>query len=457
MKKLLYISIISATFFSCSEFVEDYNDSPNSPTNVTAPLLLSNAEVSIFATYHGQLARTSNLISQTLEGTDFQMVNVSKYDIQEGDNQNEWDVIYSDVVQTCNTLSEKFGARNPYYNGMSKTLKAMALSVATDLWGDVPAKEAGKGIEGLTSPAYDAQEDIYAMIQSLLSEAMAHFNEPSEANASLPGGDDLIHAGNVEAWKKMVAMLKARYAIHLSAVNENQSATDALNFLSMAGVLERTDNSASAFGSAGNELNPWAAFETDRGGYIKMGATLVDLMQSGSDPRLTFYSAGDTTSDSTVYRGAILGSSDQTASSIGTYLQGTSLNLIGYVEAKFIEAEAKFRTNDLVGASEAYNEAIAASVESVTAVENIDFQNAVSADETTITLEKIMTQKYIALFGHIEIMNDMRRTGFPALTPNPNGIIGSIPVRLPTPLEERLYNTNAKVVSDITQPVWWDQ
>ncbi len=77
--------------------------------------------------------------------------------------------------------------------------------------------------------------------------------------------------------------------------------------------------------------------------------------------------------------------------------------------------------------------------------------------ETTITLEKIMTQKYIAMFSQPEVWSDWRRTDLPKLTPNPNGNVAAIPRRLPTAQSERLYNTNAPVNTDILKPVWWDE
>jgi len=78
-------------------------------------------------------------------------------------------------------------------------------------------------------------------------------------------------------------------------------------------------------------------------------------------------------------------------------------------------------------------------------------------NNATITLEKIMDQKYIAMFGQCEAWADWRRTNMPALTPNPNAQITEIPRRLPTVIEERLYNSNAPSNTDITAPVWWDE
>jgi hypothetical protein len=68
-----------------------------------------------------------------------------------------------------------------------------------------------------------------------------------------------------------------------------------------------------------------------------------------------------------------------------------------------------------------------------------------------------MTQKYVDLFTQPEVWADWRRTGLPALTPNPDAQLTEIPRRLITPVDERIYNTNAIIVSDMLQKVWWDQ
>ena len=84
---------------------------------------------------------------------------------------------------------------------------------------------------------------------------------------------------------------------------------------------------------------------------------------------------------------------------------------------------------------------------------------AANASETsgTISMDKIMTQKYIAMFSQLEVWTDWRRTDLPALSPNPDGLVDGIPRRFPTCIDERLYNSNAQVISDILRPVWFEE
>jgi hypothetical protein len=140
MKKIIVPILLAVLFsvLSCERFVEGWDDSPNTPTKATAPLLLSETEVATFMYYTGQLARTPSIFIQHVAGTDFQMIDIAGYTLLEGDNVNEWEGIYTNCLMNEQLLIDDYGDPNPYYAGIAKILKAMALGLLTDLWGDVP-------------------------------------------------------------------------------------------------------------------------------------------------------------------------------------------------------------------------------------------------------------------------------------------------------------------------------
>ena len=73
-----------------------------------------------------------------------------------------------------------------------------------------------------------------------------------------------------------------------------------------------------------------------------------------------------------------------------------------------------------------------------------------------LDLELIMTQKYLALFTQFESWTDMRRTGFPKITPYPGN--DSIPGRYPYPQRERNLNPeNVPPLEGNTMfdKLWW--
>jgi hypothetical protein len=464
MKKYIYlltIAVFTLIVVSCSKFVEGYDVSPNSPTDVSIPLLLSSTEMGLETSYTGTLARTSSIFVQQMAGVQFQMLDIASYTLREGDNINDWNNIYDLVLQPCNDIIRRAGTENPYYAGIAKVIKAMALGIATDFWGDVPAREAGTGIwDGNLTPKFDTQSDVIVYIQELLADALTNFSASEADNIIIPGADDIMLQGDIAIWENVTKILQARYANRLSKRDAQGSATRAINFLQ---GVDNIGDLMAVYGEASNESNQWFAFENTRADYLKTGEFMVNLLQTNNDPRLEFYVAPNA-SDEYVGASANTTSPDLTASPIGPYIASATapIPLVTYTEALFIRAEANFRLNNLADAASDYNDAVLSSVLTVTQEDAPPAFVTNFASETagTITLRKIMEQKYLALFINVEAWSDWRRTGFPILTPNPNGGNGgtAIPRRFPTVQEERNYNgQNAVIVQDIYAPVWWDQ
>lgn len=454
--------LMAISLNSCSDFVDGFEISPNSPTDSNPALLTTVTQVTTFSHFTGQFARMAAILTQQCDGVQAQYEDIANYAIFEGDNQNEWDSHYSTMLD-AQILIDQAGEDNPYYRGVGSVIKAMTLGLTTDFWGDAPNSQALQGQQGESSynPAFDSQQSIYDNIQTLLSNAITDFGKSADQNAIVPGTDDLIFGGDIAKWTAMAWVLKARYAIHLTKRDVNKSSADALTFVQNAynaGMAGSDFDANALFTGAGNTLNQWYAFQQTRGDYIKMAEGFVEFLKQINDPRLSAYAAIDKNGG---ISGSPLGAPNTNASDVGDYFASpdSPAPLVTYVEAKFIEAEAAFRTQALERAANAHNDAIKAHILLVTGSDADPAYIAAQASETaqSITLEKIMTHKYVAMFTQFEVYNDWRRTGIPSLSPNPNGIVNGIPRRLPTPQNERLYNTSVQVVSDILKPVWWDE
>ncbi len=468
-KTIVSLSIIIglvAVSTSCEKYFEDTIATPNDPTKVTPALLLANIEVATFSNFGGQLARQTQMLMQQAAGTTegSQTTEIMNYNITELTNENEWGVIYNGVLMNGKLLVDDFGAENPHYSGIARVIMAMNLGSATDLWGDVPYSQALNALNGNLTPQYDLQQQLLDdsnpnSIFALLDQAIADLQQPAAANAFFPGSEDFIYGGDVNLWIKAAYSLKARYYNRLSEVDGPGSATKALAALAN-GISTSSEDALMKFGSGGNSQNQWYAYEQARPQYIKMGKFFVDSLVSTNDPRLPFYADQDTSGN---YSGTPKDMIDQTyTSDIGSYLSevDASIPLISYAEMKFIEAEAKLRSGSSGDAAIAHNDAVKASVLAVTGASapQAYIDDYASEDGTTISLEKIMYQKYVALFGQIEVYSDFRRTGFPGITPTPGAQTSTIPVRLVIPQNERLYNPNsAQFVKPLTEPVYWDK
>lgn len=466
MKKYIKSIILTAVSISlltgCQTELDTFNENPNDPTTTNPSLLLAAMEVSTFSTHTSGLIRTANIFDQHLAGTSIgQLGELQRYILTEQDVNNEWNTVYGTTLMSGHILNRDFAANYPYYNGIGQVLTALNLGYATDVWGDVPYDEAFLAEEGNRTPRYNTQEEIYQRLQTILDEAITNLKKPASSNISVPKGDDFIFKGNTAQWIKIAYVLKARYALRLTEVDANAS-QKALDYITASGISSNADDANAFFTEQSNELNQWYAFEESRESYLKTGAYFVDALQDNNDPRLPFAIANSNLDEdgNPVLPAIYIGNEPDDLETVSSSYIGSAyaspdspVGIVTYAEAKFIEAEAKFRLGQ--NAQPALEAAVAASVLKITGTAATPA--FLAAATTTVTLANIIQQKYLALFLTMEPYNDYRRTGFPALIPNQSSNTKTIPVRFPTPSDERNYNPNATVVSNVTTNLWWDK
>jgi hypothetical protein len=458
IKCIVLVTISFGMLMSCQSELDDFNENPNSPIVTTPSLLLAAMEVSTFSTHTTGLIRTSNIFDQHLAGTSVgQLGDIQRYIVTEQDVNNEWNTLYSTTLMNGYLLNRDFAASHPYYNGIGQVLTAVNLGYATDLWGDVPYDEAFRADQGIKNPKYNTQQEIYQRLQAILDNAIANLQKPVLSNSSIPGSDDYIFNGDPKKWIQIAYVLKARFALRLTEV-DSESAQKALDYITESGISSNADDANTYFTGTSNGLNQWYAFDKSRQNYLKTGAYFVNSLKDNDDPRLPFTIALNKPKSPLLP--AYVGNEPEdvdtvTSSYIGSAFASPSsaIGIVTYAEAKFIEAEARFRLGQ--DAKQAFEDAVAASVLKITgSAATSDF---LASATLSVNLESIIKQKYLALFLTMEPYNDYRRTGFPALIPNQNSNTKLIPVRLPIPSDERQYNPNATVVSNVTSHVWWDR
>lgn len=462
IKTILLSTLGISLLFSCQSELDSFNENPNEPGTTTPSLLLAAMEVSTFSTHTSGLIRTSNIFDQHLAGTNIgQLQNLQRYILTEQDLNNEWNTLYGTTLVSGHILNRDFADNYPYYNGIGQVLTAINLGYATDLWGDVPYDEAFRAEEGNRNPNYNTQEEIYQRLQTILDAAIVNLKKPESSNISVPSSADYIFNGNVQKWIQVAYVLKARFALRLTQVDTN-AAQKALDYVTASGMTSNADDANTFFPGTANGLNQWYAFDISRQDYLKTGAFFVNALKNNNDPRLPFSIANSNLDEdrNPILPAIYVGNApeDVTTSSssyIGlAYASASSpIGIVTYAEAKFIEAEAKLRLSQ--NAKPALEEAIAASVLKITGTDATP--TFLASATATVNLANIIQQKYNALFLTMEPYNDYRRTGFPALVPNQNSNTKAIPVRFPTPSEERIYNPNATVVSNVVTKIWWDK
>lgn len=447
MKRTKYIAFfLGALMLSVSSCdFGDTNIDPTRQADVKIKDITPAAQAQAAYNIGAIAGRIPGIIIQHFEGFDAQQLGYTSYVIGESDGNNLWvGGLYNGVMKDAEIMKQKaIAENNPHYIGIANILMAHALGMGTSIWGDMPYSQAFKGVENL-NPTFDTQEQIYTTIQVLLDEAITKLGE--DKGPTPPGADDLIFKGNAAKWIATARALKARYHMHL-VKRDPQAAEKALAAINAGAIASVADEPRFKFDAAQTGANPYALFGTQRPKTMIISSTLSSKMDATNDPRKSKYMMADGTVDIYYHK-------DNT--NLFWAQNNSFLPLISYTEQKFLQAEALLRT----GASDidvlaALREAVIASMTQlkVDAGDSQDYldDNLDSGDFLLLSpagkMEKIMDEKYIALFaqGPLEIWTDYRRTGFPALTANPNGSNGGnpsgvIPRRFIYPIDERLTN-----------------
>ena len=435
----------------CDDFIQGpgLTENPNSPTGGTAAQQLIAVQARMSTLLEGQLARTAGIYTQQIIGSNNQQQTVSQYAYGETDYSGFFSSFYvgGGLVAIRNVQSLAEAAGDGVLLGIGKVWEGLAMGTATSIWGDIPYSEALN--PDILTPKLDPQQEIYAAVQAVLDEGIAALQGATSAGNCEPS--DLVYcsttvprATQISRWIAAANTLKARFYLDLVERDGNAAYTQALAAANN-GIMEAPANAAQAIhGQAPGDFrtyhgsvqdvdgNIWAEFLTQRGGDIRAGNVLVQLLKDRADPRLAAYFDPNANGD---YFGL-----DENFDVVGGQASEIDIAtrrqfpfdqpIVTWAENQLILAEAKFQ---LTGA--------AAALPHVNAV-----RTAVGlAPLGTVTFADVMYEKYIAMFQNIAVWSDYRRTCLPALTPFGGG--AEVPGRIPYGAAERNANPNIPLPS----------
>lgn len=503
MKKYIYLAaaLLSLSLASCEDVMDDINNRPDNPANemINPALQLTDGIMSTgYSTVSGNLAWVASSLTEQLVGVggnqfyNLEIRNVSQTASSSTCN-NEWNSTYYNINNLKLALAKaEEGGLYPEYvdvRGMVKTLLALNYGILTDLFGDIPCSEATEN----TQPKVDKQQDVYTTIFSYLDGAIADLESAKADGVAFAGSQDILYNGDLDKWIAFAYALKARYNLHLMAVDQN-AAANALAAAQKAKELGFDGAEITGFTSyASSNCNPWAAFWGDRN-YNASSKTVADLMNDRNDPRIDVYSTpwayqgevlateiavpGDLEDARTVY-GTAEGQGFALPAWLNVYSfaegEAGSIHMMSKAELYFILAELEARNGS------DYSEDFAAAVEASFADYGsfgvalngtaADYVASLASRLSENALKEIMIQKYLSQCRdeQIETYNDFRRmealgnagdyvqktNGY-----NTQGGNNRWPVRYPYGNSDVIANPNvADLYGDgmyvFTEKVWW--
>ena len=428
----------------CNDFLRGpgISENPNDPISASLEALFVGMQGRQFVLQEGQLARNSAIWTQQLAGIFNQQREWgSQYNYTENDISGHYAGFY--IGGGLNDLrliqSQAAAAGDSRLEAIAKVWEAFSVGTAASLWGDIVYREAVT--TEFTTPNLDPQEQVYADVQALLSEAITQLQASS---ASPLASRDLVYGGDAGRWVRAANTLKARYYLHVAPRVGAAAYTAALTAAN-GGINEVPTTPFNArhgqgpgdfrafHGNTLDDGNIWAQFDEARTD-LAANHRYVTVMQNRADQRLAEYFSPN----GGVFRGANQFGLSADGSTAWSGLNRTvrvprnfRQPFITWAENQFIIAEAQFQLGQ-PGAA-------------LTAVNNVRVAVGLPALAGPITLEEIMVETWIAQFQNIDAYSDYRRTCYPVLVPGgPSSPTpaAEVPGRFYYGSSERLQNPN---------------
>ncbi|MGM0460416.1 MAG: SusD/RagB family nutrient-binding outer membrane lipoprotein [Bacteroidota bacterium] len=507
IKRLGIVALLMVTMMTlhaCDEGLTDINEDPTVATELSPEFKITRAQLQAsegrFEAWRGNLIYASNMI-QHLASTTTAWAG-DRYTINNDYLAAHWGTHYPNSVKTIEDLIAQVQDEPDWINlyAQARILRVFIYHRITDLYGDIPYSEAGKGfIEGNTSPVYDPQEEIYTDMIDELTQAVSDLSE--NQGMMTFGENDLFYEGDVTQWIKFGNSLKMRLGMRLTEVDESL-AQSVVEEAAADMYMEDTDDTAWINHESGpsgiNRNGVGEAFQDFglEGHNFRLSNTLVDLMKDEEnsnqnvDPRLTIFAnvydedGNSTTDDPLDYQGlengldaADLGDLELLDFAMPNRELMTSYSspnlFMTHAETRFILAEAAARGWNVPGDAQThYEEGIRSAMEHLAfygedgEISEDDIQAYIDGVPPA-DIEQINTQKWIALYlNGFEAYANWRRTGYPELDPvdfpgNRSG--GEIPRRYLYPVPEQQNNStnydeaiNRQGEDEFMTRMWWD-
>ena len=379
------------------------------------------------------------------------------YFLKDGWVASSYTESYSTVVPLWQDLKGKTEKQFPEVFDLAQILKISAWHKATDMFGPIPYKEAGKGL--ITVP-YDSQEEVYKAMFKELSDAIEVLTKYADnGNSKLLPNADAVYAGDVHKWVVYANSLMLRLAMRVYYADAALSKKYALQAINHSyGVMKTKDDEAKMERGASLEFKNNLDVLINQYNECRMGSSMLAYLGGYQDPRLPKYFNTSTVSQAVTvgtygkYSGVPTGhdvsSNDAFKDSSRPAITSTTPTYwMRASEVYFLLAEAALHGFAVGGTAESlYEKGIEMSFEEngIASSEVADYMSSglkpsaysfhltnpgVNVDVPAVTeattawsgsdeekLEKIMIQKWIALYPNgQEAWTEYRRTGYPKL------------------------------------------
>ena len=212
------------SFTSCSdEYMENMNTDPTKAAALDANAQLTTAQLQTYGDlgvveiYRNYLYGFTQQLMGCWNTTNFG----GRHMLSDDEMDRVWTTFYTNSIKNLTDAQYRTAQDQGKTNihAVLTIYRVYLMSIITDIYGDVPCKEAGMGfLQGIFNPRYDTQEEIY---HSFFQDLTAAVEALDPAKDAITG--DVIYGGNILKWKKLANSLRLRFAMRISNVDPQKA------------------------------------------------------------------------------------------------------------------------------------------------------------------------------------------------------------------------------------------
>lgn len=355
---------------------------------------------------------------------------------------------------------------SPEIAALAQILKISGWHKVLESFGPIPYTAAGKATIDVP---FDSEETVYTEMFKDLAKAIDELTPKAISGVKVMPNYDLVYKGDSRKWVKYANSLMLRLAMRLRTIKPELAKEYAkLAVDHSIGVMTEAGDAAGAGPGAGTALRNPIFWIADNYNDARVGTSILAYLMGYADPRLSAYcepansqcTVAATAFDGKAYQAVPLGHlhtrSDGKSTEYDSYYYYSKPNIKGDTplywmrasEVYFLRAEAalywgaeygngeaealykqgvetSFQENGVTSSADAYMTSGKKPAANKVTSNKFGFDFSAPSQATAEfggsqeqKLEKIMIQKYIALYPNgQEAWTEFRRTGYPKLNP----------------------------------------
>ncbi len=517
-KIIMCLTVVGLVGISCDNNLEDYNTNPRNISQAQLEVDFQHVGSKykpIFESIYQYTPAWSYQLQQNLNADVYAGymtnprpfvagANNTTYALVSGWNNFIWSVPYGNVMNNVKSIVDQTDDY-PTLRAVALILKVEAMHRVSDVFGPIVYSNFG---DLTNAGVYDSQQEAYNAFFADLDTATASLM--ADIDSQRFTAFDMSYGGDYHKWVRFANSLRLRLAIRVSKIDPAKAKTEGEKALAQSeGLMMANDDGFFVNGTLAHPLsvidNSW--------GDIRMNASMESILTGFSDTRIQnlFNESPQYPGQYKGVRGGLplqAGYSDELAqkaayvnfSNMNDDVKTSKVQLMTAAEVHFLQAEAALRgwagagdaqTHYEMGITTSFDQRGASGAAAYIAdntstpadyVDPVNAANSMSAmstitiawdaaDDNETKLEKIITQKWIAMFPEgQEAWSEYRRTGYPKIFPvvsNQSGgtIDTNIQIRR-IPFVDSELSTNAAGVADAVTKLggtddggtrlWWD-